>query len=131
MKNQDTTAMDRRVLNGTKGITEALYRYCHLSDEAARDAQEVRKEVGAKPLRLKREESRRLDESTRTPTAELKAEDIKALRTREGASQASLAKRLGVATATVGQWERGQRRPDGAATKLLSLVQAKGLDYIR
>lgn len=63
-------------------------------------------------------------------TEEFSPTDLKALREREGASQADLARHLGVAPATVGQWERGQRRPSGAAAKLLSLVKANGLRYI-
>lgn len=71
------------------------------------------------------------DESCLTPVAELAAPDIKALRERERVSQSVLAKYLGVATATLGQWERGLRKPDGPVLKLLSLVDRHGLEYIR
>ena len=35
------------------------------------------------------------------------------------------------ATATVSPWERGVRKPDGPARKLLGLAQRHGLEYIR
>ena len=56
---------------------------------------------------------------------------IRALRERENVSQCVLAKSLGVASATVGQWERGLRRPDGPVLKLLSLVERHNLGCIR
>ena len=74
---------------------------------------------------------RRFDASCLTAIEEFGPEEIKALREREGASQAVLATHLGVATATLSQWERGQRKPDGPARKLLTLAKANGLGYIR
>jgi putative transcriptional regulator len=74
---------------------------------------------------------RRFDQSCLTEVVDFSPEDLKALRQREGASQAVLATHLGVATATLSQWERGERKPDGPARKLLSLVKANGLAYIR
>lgn len=71
------------------------------------------------------------DASCLVPVADLSPPDIKALREREKVSQAVLARYLGVATATLGQWERGLRKPDGPALKLLSLIERHGLDYIR
>lgn len=38
-----------------------------------------------------------------------------------------LAGHLNVATNTIGQWERGERRPTGAALKLLHLVKRFGV----
>jgi putative transcriptional regulator len=73
---------------------------------------------------------RRFDKSCLTPAAEFSPDDLKVLREREHASQAVLALHLGVSAATVSQWERGRRKPEGAALKLLGLAQAKGLDYI-
>ncbi|CAN5562304.1 DNA-binding transcriptional regulator [soil metagenome] len=74
---------------------------------------------------------RRFDETCLAPVEEFTAEEVKALREREGASQAVLARHMYVATATVSQWERGERKPAGAALKLLTLVKAHGLGYIR
>ena len=73
---------------------------------------------------------RELDESCLLPVQEFPPEAVRALREKEKASQAVLARHLNVATSTVSQWERGERRPEGAALKLLSLVQAHGLGYI-
>lgn len=42
-------------------------------------------------------------------------------------SQAVLAGFLNVAASTVSQWERGKRRPTGAALKLLNLVKRGGI----
>jgi putative transcriptional regulator len=74
---------------------------------------------------------REFDETCLTQVEDFGPDAVRALREREGASQAVLAKHLGVATATVGQWERGQRHPEGPAAKLLSLVKAHGLAHIR
>ena len=48
-----------------------------------------------------------------------------------GVSQAVLAGFLNVAVNTVSQWERGERRPTGAALKLLHVDKSKGLDAVR
>ena len=74
---------------------------------------------------------REFDETCLTPVAPFSPEDVRALRERENASQAVLARHLNVTVSSVGQWERGEKRPAGAALKLLSLVKAKGLDAIR
>ena len=82
--------------------------------------------MGARPLDL-----RRWAEEGAVLTPEIAPEAIRALREREGASQAVLAKHIGVATVTLSQWERGVRRPKGPALRLLGLAQRHGLDYIR
>jgi putative transcriptional regulator len=61
---------------------------------------------------------------------ELTGEEIRALREREKASQAVFASYLNVSTDLVSKWERGQKRPSGAALKLLSMVKAKGLEAL-
>ena len=53
--------------------------------------------------------------------------DIKALRTRELASQTVFARVLNVTPGLVSQWERGEKIPGGAALKLLTLVEKKGM----
>ena len=73
---------------------------------------------------------RDFDKSCLTSTPPLRADDVKEIREREKASQAVLANYLGVTTETVGKWERGERKIQGAALKLLSLVKENGLDYI-
>lgn len=77
------------------------------------------------------EEMRLSDESCLVAAEGIEFPDIAGLRKREHISQSVLARYLGVATATVGQWERGLRRPDGPVLKLLSLIERNGLDYIR
>lgn len=70
---------------------------------------------------------RKFDEACLTPVHPLAAEEIRALREREGASQAVFARYLNVTTGLVSQWERGEKHPQGASLKLLSLVAKNGL----
>ena len=53
---------------------------------------------------------RRFDEACLTPVRPLLAEEIRALRQREGASQAVFARYLNVTAGLVSQWERGENR---------------------
>jgi putative transcriptional regulator len=73
---------------------------------------------------------REFDELCLTPVQPLAPDQIRALRLREGASQAVFARYLNVTTGLVSQWERGERRPQGASLKLLSLVAQKGLSTV-
>lgn len=73
---------------------------------------------------------RKFDEACLTPVRPLTAAEIKALREREGASQAVFARYLNVTTGLVSQWERGEKRPQGASLKLLSLVARNGLTTV-
>jgi len=57
--------------------------------------------------------------------------EIVKVREQTGVSQAVLAGFLNVAVNTVSQWVRGERRPTGAALKLLHVVRTKGLDAVR
>jgi putative transcriptional regulator len=70
---------------------------------------------------------REFDALCLTPVQPLAPGEIRALRLREGASQAVFARYLNVTTGLVSQWERGERRPQGASLKLLTLVAQKGL----
>ena len=63
--------------------------------------------------------------------ADLSPSEIAKIRGQAGVSQAVLAGFLNVAVNTVSQWERGERRPTGAALKLLHVVRTKGLDAVR
>ncbi|MCA7121262.1 MAG: helix-turn-helix domain-containing protein [Acidibrevibacterium sp.] len=58
------------------------------------------------------------------------AKEIRALREREGASQAVFARYLNVTTGLISQWERGEKHPKGASLKLLSLVAKHGLETV-
>jgi putative transcriptional regulator len=46
-------------------------------------------------------------------------------------SQAVLAGFLNVAVNTISQWERGERKPTGAALKLLHVVKRNGIEALR
>jgi putative transcriptional regulator len=73
---------------------------------------------------------REFDVSCLTIVEDLSPKDIVAIRERAGVSQGVFACYLNVPTALVSQWERGERRPTGAAVKLLSIVKNRGLDAI-
>ena len=53
--------------------------------------------------------------------------EIVAMRSRANMSQAVFARFLNVATSTLSQWERGEKRPRGAAARLLIIVKQKGV----
>jgi putative transcriptional regulator len=73
---------------------------------------------------------RKFDAMCLTPVRPLKPKDIRALRLREGASQAVFARYLNVTTGLISQWERGEKHPQGASLKLLSLVAKNGLQAV-
>ncbi len=73
---------------------------------------------------------RKFDEACLTPVRPLSPEEIRALREREGASQAVFARYLNVTTGLISQWERGEKHPRGASLKLLSLVARHGLGMV-
>jgi putative transcriptional regulator len=73
---------------------------------------------------------REFDESCLTAVEKLSPRQIQALREREGVSQKVFARYLNVPVTLISQWERGERKPSGAAIKLLSVVKHKGLDAI-
>ena len=73
---------------------------------------------------------REFDERRLTPVRPLRPTEIRALRLREGASQAVFALHLNVTTGLVSQWERGEKRPQGVSLELLSLVAKNGLQSV-
>jgi len=73
---------------------------------------------------------REFDELCLTPVRPLDPHEIRALRLREGASQAVFARYLNVTTGLVSQWERGEKHPQGASLKLLTLVERNGLQAV-
>jgi putative transcriptional regulator len=48
--------------------------------------------------------------------------DVAGIRKRTGLSQAAFSTRIGVAVATLKNWEQGRRKPDGPARVLLALI---------
>jgi len=73
---------------------------------------------------------REFDELCLTPVRPLKPREIRALRLRDGASQAVFARYLNVTTGLVSQWERGEKHPRGASLKLLTIVAKNGLGAV-
>ena len=53
--------------------------------------------------------------------------EIVAMRARANMSQAVFARFLNVAISTLSQWEREEKRPRGAAARLLTIVNRKGI----
>ena len=120
------------MFDGMREVTESLYRHGFISDERAEQALALHAEVGARLLRLRlRLQRDTFDPSLITPTPAISPEHIKEIRELVGASQSVLAMHLGVATSTLSQWERGARKPDGPALRLLSLIERHGLGYVR
>ena len=54
-------------------------------------------------------------------------EEVLLIRTKNRLSQAVFAELLGIGKTTVQQWERGEKKPSGAACKLLDIVNRKGI----
>ena len=74
-----------------------------------------------------RKTMREFDARCLTPILKMTPQKIRALRTREKTSQTVFAAYLNVTPSLVSKWERGEKRPSGAALKLLSLVEKNGL----
>ncbi|WP_114914077.1 helix-turn-helix domain-containing protein [Acidibrevibacterium fodinaquatile] len=79
---------------------------------------------------MNKQTMRKFDDACLTPVRPLSAKEIRALREREGASQAVFARYLNVTTGLISQWERGEKHPKGASLKLLSLVAKHGLGTV-
>ena len=79
---------------------------------------------------MDRRTMRRFDSACLTSVRPLTGAEIRALREREGASQAVFARHLNVTKGLVSQWERGEKSPSGAALKLLSIIRKKGLEVV-
>ncbi len=79
---------------------------------------------------MNKQTMRKFDDACLTPVRPLTAAEIRDLREREGASQAVFARYLNVTTGLVSQWERGEKHPQGASLKLLSLVDRHGLGTV-
>jgi putative transcriptional regulator len=73
---------------------------------------------------------REFDETCLTSIEPLTPEQIQAIRERERVSQPVFARYLNVSKNLVSDWERGKKKPSGAALKLLSLVEKRGLNAI-
>ena len=65
-----------------------------------------------------------------SPCPEFTAKDVQRIRKKSHASQSVFAALLNVGKTTVAAWEQGTKKPNGAAAKLLELVERKGLDVL-
>lgn len=79
---------------------------------------------------VKTETMREFDKLCLEPVVKFGAKQIAALRAREKVSQPVFAMYLNVSKSSVCQWERGEKNPDGAALKLLNIVNKKGLEVL-
>jgi putative transcriptional regulator len=73
---------------------------------------------------------RKFDVLCLTPIKNMTPKKILALRRREKTSQHVFAAYLNVTPSLVSKWERGEKRPQGATLKLLSLVEKNGLQIV-
>jgi putative transcriptional regulator len=64
------------------------------------------------------------------PVPEYDAEKIKALRSKLQLSQAVLASVLNTSLSTVRKWEVNDKHPSGPSSKLLNLIERKGLEAV-
>jgi putative transcriptional regulator len=62
--------------------------------------------------------------SGRISRIEIEAGDVRAVRERSGMTQQQFAAAFGIGLGTLQKWERGERRPSGAARSLLKVMQA-------
>ncbi|MCW9718606.1 helix-turn-helix domain-containing protein [Avibacterium sp. 21-599] len=65
-----------------------------------------------------------------TPVSPFTPEEIKAIREKEQVSQTVFAHYLNVSKNMISEWERGVKKPSGAALKLLNLVQRRGIEIL-
>ena len=64
------------------------------------------------------------------PVPDYSSEKIRALRDQLKVSQAVLAAVLNTSLSTVRKWEGGEKHPSGPSSKLLDLLQRKGLEAV-
>lgn len=93
---------------------------------AIHETMEALHEVGA----VDKQTMREFDEACLTPVRPLEPVEIRAIREREHLSQPVFARYLNVSKNLVSDWERGVKKPSGAALRLLTIVQEKGLQAI-
>ena len=64
------------------------------------------------------------------PVPDFSSEKIRALRDQLKLSQAVLAAVLNTSLSTVRKWESGEKHPSGPSSKLLDLLERKGLEAV-
>lgn len=73
---------------------------------------------------------RHFDETCLTKPPAITPAQIKRLRERSKVSQPVFARYLNTSESTVEKWETGAKKPNGAALKLLSIVEKHGLQIL-
>lgn len=73
---------------------------------------------------------REYDELCLPKVKDISARKIKTIRENAGVSQPVFARVINVSLAAIKQWERGERKPNGAALKLLNLIADRGLEGV-
>ena len=79
---------------------------------------------------LSDEKMKHFDEVCLTRAEPLTGDEIRAIREKEQLTQAAFAIHLNIGKNQVSDWERGIKKPSGAALKLLTLVKNKGIEAI-
>ena len=80
-------------------------------------------EAMAAHVRGQRKTTLRTRKLAAKPVKPMGASDVVAIRTRLNVSQAVFASLLNISKVTAISWEKGRRKPSGAALRLLDLVQ--------
>ncbi|MDO5059279.1 MAG: DNA-binding transcriptional regulator [Neisseria sp.] len=75
-------------------------------------------------------EMKEYDRFCLAPVEPLDGEAIRQIREKEALTQAAFAIHLNVSKNHVSAWERGVKKPSGAALKLLTIVKNKGIEAI-
>ncbi len=70
---------------------------------------------------------RKFDALCLEPVKQYTKKEIKSIRERQKTSQAVFASYLNTAPSTIRSWEQGEKKPSGAALKLLNIVDKKVL----
>jgi putative transcriptional regulator len=94
--------------------------------EAIHDTAQGLYEIGA----LDKKTMRNFDKSCLVQITEILPQDIKNIRTQEQMSQPLFATYLNVSKNLVSDWERGVKKPSGAALRLLSVVKTHGIHIL-
>jgi putative transcriptional regulator len=79
---------------------------------------------------MNKQTMREFDALCLPPVKQYSKEEIKRIRERQNASQSVFASYLNTAPSTIKSWEHGEKKPSGAALKLLNLVDKRGLSAL-
>ena len=71
-----------------------------------------------------------MDELCLPEIRQFASEEIREIRKKTRTSQPVFAAILGVSASSVAQWERGAKKPSGPSTRLLDLIDRKGIEAL-